>query len=207
MHQPAMRRRGAGRGFTLIELLIVIAIISILALIAVPNFLEAQTRAKVSRTLADMRAVATALEAYAVDWGSYPRGRPEGKSMPNYRPVSRRMVPITTPVGYITQLPADPFPALSGNNGDYALREIDTYDYYDTMSDEEEDGRKPNSTRGAVWRLAGAGPDLWASFGMYYVTPGSRGRHGVDYDPTNGTLSNGDIVRLSAVFMEYLNEQ
>jgi len=40
--------------FTLIELLIVVAIIAILSAIAVPNFLEAQTRSKVSRTQADM---------------------------------------------------------------------------------------------------------------------------------------------------------
>ena len=60
------------RGFTLIELLIVIAIIAILALIAIPNFLEAQTRAKVSRVKADMRTIATALHTYMVDHNTLP---------------------------------------------------------------------------------------------------------------------------------------
>ena len=39
--------------FTLIELLVVVAIIAILAAIAVPNFLEAHTRAKVSKVRGD----------------------------------------------------------------------------------------------------------------------------------------------------------
>ena len=60
------------KGFTLIELLIVIAIIAILAAIAVPNFLEAQTRAKVARVKADQRSLATGLEAYYVDNNRYP---------------------------------------------------------------------------------------------------------------------------------------
>jgi len=60
------------KGFTLIELLIVIAIITILALIAIPNFLEAQTRASVSRVQADMRSTATAIEAYFIDYNKYP---------------------------------------------------------------------------------------------------------------------------------------
>lgn len=61
-------------GFTLIELLIVVAIIAILAAIAVPNFLEAQTRAKVSRVKSDMRTITTAAESYFIDNNSYPPG-------------------------------------------------------------------------------------------------------------------------------------
>lgn len=61
-------------GFTLIELLIVVAIIAILAAIAVPNFLEAQVRAKVSRAKSDLRTIATAMESYGVDHNVAPPG-------------------------------------------------------------------------------------------------------------------------------------
>ena len=57
--------------FTLIELLIVVSIISILASIAVPNFLEAQVRSKVARVRAEHYTIAVALEAYHVDNNSY----------------------------------------------------------------------------------------------------------------------------------------
>ena len=64
----------APAAFTLIELIIVVAIIAILSAIAVPNFLEAQARSKISRAKSDMRALATGIEAYSVDWGHAPRG-------------------------------------------------------------------------------------------------------------------------------------
>src|SRR5690242_2638558 len=84
-------------GFTLIELLIVVAIIAILAAIAVPNFLEAQTRSKVSRVKADERSIATAIESYAVDTNHYPFDVAIDVTFPYYLSVG-----LSTPIAYIS---------------------------------------------------------------------------------------------------------
>jgi type II secretion system protein G len=65
-----MRRQ---KGFTLIELLIVVAIIGIIAAIAIPNLLNAINRGRQKRTMGDIRTLATAAEAYTVDFGFYPK--------------------------------------------------------------------------------------------------------------------------------------
>jgi len=67
-----MKRKRTDRGFTLIELLIVVAIIGIVSAIAVPNLLNAIDRGKQKRTMADLRALAVAIETYGIDAGSFP---------------------------------------------------------------------------------------------------------------------------------------
>ena len=69
-----MKIRLKKKGFTLIKLLIVVAIIGIIAAIAIPNLLNAIQRGRQKRTMADMRSVGTAVEAYAVDNNAYPAG-------------------------------------------------------------------------------------------------------------------------------------
>jgi len=59
------------KGFTLIELLVVIAIIGILAAIAIPQFSEYRKRGFDARSKSDLRNVATAEEAYFVDYEKY----------------------------------------------------------------------------------------------------------------------------------------
>lgn len=188
-NKTASRRCSA---FTLIELLIVVAIIAILAAVALPNFLEAQVRAKVSRVRADYRSLATAIEAYMVDWNSYP-WRP---GMTNqYNEIRYRLADLTTPVAYITSADfRDPF-VEQGTHGGYTDG-LPRYQYnYRNYQYVTAQGLPPNT---AAWVLNSLGPDrnkdqglnieLWAR-GIPTSPPT------VVYDPTNGTVSQGDIPR------------
>jgi prepilin-type N-terminal cleavage/methylation domain-containing protein len=238
------------KGFTLIELLIVVAIIAILAAIAVPNFLEAQVRAKVARVKSDQRTLATAIESYFVDHGTYPPnhngpGQIAQGTNAGLNPRSFiTMTVLSTPVSYISNaLLPDPFPSqfsVDGSGGDiYTYTNAERTDSLASAVIQEILVEGVATTGPALvyiasslpttigslsqaegdqlfslgWALYSQGPDRISrlqeierdelSGDPKNVSPGAfvqwlsetASTAPAIYDPTNGTVSNGDILR------------
>jgi len=223
-----MTRAPRAGGFTLIELLVAVAIISILASIATPNFVEAQVRAKVARVKADHRSLATAIETYYADNGKYPircdnwNNPSMGKVVappllkkvydPDFPNAAVGMHVLTTPIQYFTSLPPDPFnmpvKAFSTNTNQI----LDTMDYWDpdqsdawiaVLNSVMEKGRAKG------WILVSVGPDQYLG-----VNPsGNPGNYPQEnaitaysskfiYDPTNGSVTPGNIYRFSGGLLQ-----
>ncbi|MBN1516951.1 prepilin-type N-terminal cleavage/methylation domain-containing protein [Candidatus Sumerlaeota bacterium] len=199
------------RGFTLIELLIVVLIIAVLAAIAVPNFLEFQTRAKASRAKADMRSLSTALEAYYVENGAFPSANSQGSS--------KWIKALSTPISYISraELP-DPFTEGAAYNYGVTYHYIRYYgcNEYGTINADSNTGEiilsggsgetgsngEPGSTRIFSYILFCHGPDRVRSKASNDKTfAAAENIRNPDnfieliYDPSNGTVSNGEILR------------
>ncbi|HUT25535.1 MAG TPA: prepilin-type N-terminal cleavage/methylation domain-containing protein [Sumerlaeia bacterium] len=191
-----MRNRKA---FTLIELLIVVAIIAILAAIAVPNFLEAQTRSKVSACKADMRAMQLAQEAYRVDNEVY---------VPDNFPGQQTDVDsfkfLSSPIAYITSVPTSPFNERVNVLGPNRYFEYWRGHYEGNVLVLDEGSRET----GILYRITSVGPDDARDYGGDPYRPRSDPAsnwpyyiHNNDplylnglYDATNGTKSRGDLM-------------
>ena len=204
------------KGFTLIELLIVVAIIAILAAIAVPNFLEAQVRSKVSRTKADMRSITTALESYAIDSNRYP---PDANCYTSFGDCGLQAVPpdaypsevaltkLTTPIAYMTAVPKNIFP---NKTDDPTAFNKGLFRYYGIeWRDAILDANPSYEESAFLWTIASAGPNSKSNLGEYIIFgeetfadkfPTELVWGGIPfgptaiYDPTNGTVSEGDII-------------
>jgi prepilin-type N-terminal cleavage/methylation domain-containing protein len=229
------------KGFTLIELLIVVAIIAILAAIAVPNFLEAQTRSKVAKVYADFRTTATAVEAFRVDTGEYPPSHGQPLGVPGrvlgtdpappgatdfIETPDNRFNALTSPVAYMTRaLASSPFKAPGEGDAWYNYYQYSTlkgllqWNRFGGRTGEGNaqingfyrmsGGQKANPAAwpqlyldGPAWQILDRGPDqlyfyVWANPGWLNLTFPAQNFDDtvVWYDPTNGTISEGEISR------------
>ncbi len=185
-------------GFTLIELLVVVAVIAILAALALPNFLEAQTRAKVTRARADLRTIVTGLEMYRVDANSYPTYHYAdtgsaalefhiGGSVPAWGqpdPAWNGRNPLTTPIAYLTTMPQDPFRGFG-----LGPAEIKEYLYVNWNY------ALQVSIPAALIPHFEKAREEYGSYRLHSRGPDTEGPNtGTPYDPTNGTVSDGDIT-------------
>jgi prepilin-type N-terminal cleavage/methylation domain-containing protein len=201
------------KAFTLIELLIVVAIIAILAAIAVPNFMEAQTRAKVSRAKNDLRTISVGLEAYATDNAKYP--------FPGFMPHLESLgtvLELSTPVPYLTSVAmldtftptadALPPPSLLGDHVYVPTYWYENYSGWyglDVAADHQDETHAPF----AGYCIASIGPDrtgsLVAEFPYRIGTDQEGNALKLLYEPTNGTKSSGDIARWTGKPQKFQN--
>ena len=183
-----MHRRNA---FTLIELLIVVAIIGILAAIAVPNFLNAQVWARVSRVLSDQRNIGTALDMYQIDQSAFP----DFHTFPVF--ATRGVPELTTPVAYIADYPIDVFKGTKESFGLPDGMDHTKMAYYNlkivVLTGKARGSTNfgiPEYDHGLRWGLRSIGPNKkYDNYNVYNSDDVSTDR----YEMSNGLNSDGDI--------------
>ncbi len=162
------------RAFTLIELLIVVAIIGILAAIAVPNFMNAQVKAKLAHSYSELRTYLQIQQMYKMDYNDIP-GHFDG---------NREHCPYIN-LGYISQPLTDPF----------------TIDDPDVLLTDHQGMYHSTHLRdsGGVRQLNPQLYEEWVRKGMGYVIfgEGPGNPSWISYDVSNGLYSDGSIHKAS----------
>lgn len=138
------------------------------------------------------RKVRFALEAYFVDHNAYPpweyKDYGRGKKIATFKNTA-----LTTPVPYLPRMPIDIF----------SYDENHWYSYYsinDNPKSEKKKDKKRTGKKG--WIIISAGPDRDYDVDApkvydIYSTATLPALINLEYDPTNGTISNGDLITCS----------
>ena len=215
------RKRGFSKAFW-----IVLAVVLLFFFwLSMPRVDGPPARSKVSQARSEMRTLALAINAYFADNQAYPiwgigengpgrtetynhwvvrssgkewRGNPS--ELPSFA-LSRPAPPgrfgtLTTPLSYLTQYPRDP---LSN------YREA-TFVYWSVVPGQPDPSGKivaaDSPTTKTGWILVSPGPDRqydiagkWDAYNPNAPQPSSALLL-LSYDPTNGTISDGDIFRV-----------
>ena len=113
------------RAFTLVEMLLVVTIIGILAALVVPKIMGRSEQARITAAHADISGIKTALDAFEVDNGYYPKGNNGlGDLVAAPRDVKNWHGP------YLDRIPSDPW----GNNYIYSYPGKHNTSSYDLLS-------------------------------------------------------------------------
>jgi hypothetical protein len=116
---------------------------------------------------------------------------------------------ITTPIAYMTTIPRDPFYLSEGrihSGMGIAQKNIAYFEYSEENLEDDRNPSKAAQLRasGCGFLIISMGPNRFGEFnwsGEAWLAVGNNvpitGDNGwsIMYDPTNGTVSNGDIIR------------
>jgi hypothetical protein len=144
-----------------------------------------------------MRSIAVGLESYCVDHNHYPWYNNPSLGYPGqYNAISYRLIQLTTPVAYMATVDIkDPFMVKGSQEGywDGIFRTTYNYRNYEFFN-----SKAYGAINAPVWVLNSMGPDLEKNQGLLvemWIRKLIDFEVVVLYDPTNGTLSSGDMPR------------
>jgi len=168
-------------GITLFEMMIVMTVTMILSLIFIYSTNHIVVRTKMERVKEEQRVLSRALQNYRMDYNDYPM----------------QMTALNAPTAYLSCLPRDPFlPHSTLPTYEYHYKPSDEYDYIiisagpdgDLDLDQMLDKVQSSSTSSGDSAVSVRTRDeLLKNILPFYLATKV-------YDPTNGTVSDGDII-------------
>jgi prepilin-type N-terminal cleavage/methylation domain-containing protein len=207
-------------GFSLTELLIVVSLLALISIISISHYEKASTTSKLAETRELFRFISQGLESFKTENGIYPYDgyTAGGPGLPDH--YYWNLGPsLTTPIAYLPRVDYDdPFLKIKNVEHDGIIAPYGKIRYTCTDSTwhiiyGQYTGRTTISIyRDDIfdgmggWRLLSGGPDqTMGPNGWDMGTNYPESAIPIPYDPTNGLVSNGDVIRSQKYINGYYN--